>query len=201
MGLNTYHYLGGPCGEIAALSNHAADAPGDPIVAVAAADGPSGSVIAPCGKCRQILYDIDPQIRCIIRDPNGLRDRTVDELLPHAYDWRAVEQPQRMYLWEGYEPLIRKGSKRQTIRVDDPFRVGPATLVFEKQSGEVATIDADVTEVRTVRRDQLTREDAVHDGFDDLEALHRALDRHYPGLTGADVVDVVSFSVRPATGR
>lgn len=195
-GLNTFHFLGGPCAEVSALSNHASTAPDDPIVAVAAAHGPTGDIIAPCGKCRQIIFDISPAIRFIVREPNGLTTRTADELLPFAYNWRTNDDPQSVYMWEGYEPAIRSGAKRQTIRIDDPFRPGPATLIFEKEDGDVVGIEATVSAVRSVKRNQLTDVDAKHDGFDTLSELHAALDRHYPGLQSSSVVDVVSFDVR-----
>lgn len=193
-GLNTYHFLGGPCGEIAALSNHAAQAPADPIVAVAAVYGPTGAVIAPCGKCRQVLFDISPEIRCVVREPNGLTERTVSDLLPLAYDWRHAEQPQRIYMWEGYEAVIRSGQKRQTIRVDDPFQPGAATIVFEKESGEVLSLPATVSTVRTIQRADLTDDDAQLDGFANLQELHAALDTHYPGAPSGDV-DLVTFEL------
>ena len=193
-GLNAYHFLGGPCGEIAALSNHAAHASGDPILAVVAVHGPTGAVIPPCGKCRQVLFDLSPDIRCVVREPNGLTARTVSELLPLAYDWREAEQPQRVYMWEGYESPIRSGQKRQTIRVDDPFQPGPATIVFEKENGEVISLPATVTSVRTVQRSDLTEDDAHLDGFANLGELHSALDTHYPGAPSGEV-DVVTFEL------
>ena len=196
LGMNTYHFLGGPCGEVAALSNHASTAPADPIVAVAAAYGPTGDIIAPCGKCRQVIYDLSPAIHFIVREPNGLTTRTAAELLPFAYDWRAAELPQKIYMWEGYESVIRSGAKQQTIRIDDPFRLGPADLVFEKEDGDVVSIAASVTAVRSVSRDELTEDDAKLDGFDSLSDLHAALDQHYPGLQPSSGIDVVSFDVR-----
>lgn len=80
LGLNAHHFLGGPCGEISALANHAASYPEDPIQAVVAVYGPTGQVIAPRGKCRQILFDVNPSIRCIVRGSNGLEAPTVGEL-------------------------------------------------------------------------------------------------------------------------
>ena len=195
LGLNTFHFLGGPCGEVAALSNHASAHPADPIAAIAAAYGPTRAVIAPCGKCRQVFFDISPDIQFVIREPNGLATRTARELLPFAYDWRDTERRQRLYMWEGYEQMIRSGTKRQTIRVDDPFRPGPAEIVFEKTDGKTIVVDATITQVRSVPRDALTDEDAREDGFDDLGDLHRALDQHYPGLSGSDAVDVVSYEL------
>ena len=66
LGLNAHHFLGGPCGEVSALANHASSYPEDPIQAVVAVYGPTGQVIPPCGKCRQVLFDVDPSIRCIV---------------------------------------------------------------------------------------------------------------------------------------
>ncbi|WP_228717663.1 ASCH domain-containing protein [Allosaccharopolyspora coralli] len=195
LGVNTYHFLGGPCGEISALSNRAATRPDDSIIAVAAVYGPTGDVLPPCGKCRQILLDIAPTIRCVVRDANGLTAVPVRDLLPHAFDWRAAEQPQRLYMWEGYEDSIRDGSKRQTIRVDDPFRPGEARIVFEKDSGDVVEIPADIASVNTAARAALTEQDAQHDGFTDLAELHAALDQHYPGLGPEDPIDIVSFTL------
>lgn len=142
-----------------------------------------------------MLFDIDPAIQCVVRGSNGLEALTVAELLPHAYDWRAMERPQQVFMWEGYELTIRDGSKRQTIRVDDPFRPGPALLVFEKENGETVTLDANVTSVLATRRCDLTEEHARRDGFASLADLHEALDMHYPGLEMEDSVDIVAFEL------
>lgn len=195
LGLNSFHFLGGPCGEVAALSNHASTDPDDPIAAVAAAYGPTGDIIAPCGKCRQIFFDTSPSIRFVVREANGLTARTVGELLPYAYDWRDAELPPQIYMWEGYESAIRTGEKRQTIRIDDPFRPGPADLVFEKDSGAVVSAAAIVTDVRSVPRSELTDDDAKRDGFDTLKDLNAALDQHYPGLQASSTIDIVTFTV------
>lgn len=198
LGLNAYHFLGGPCGEISALANHAASHPEDPIRAVVAVHGPTGQVLSPCGKCRQVLFDTDPSIRCIVRGSNGLEALTVEELLPFVYNWRDMDKEQRIYMWEGYEESIRSGEKQQTIRVDDPFHEGSAQIVFEKESGEVVTIPAEVTSVVSTQRRSLTEEQARRDGFGSLAELHEALDTHYPGLAGDDEVDVVEFTLRRA---
>ncbi|RRO19269.1 ASCH domain-containing protein [Saccharopolyspora rhizosphaerae] len=194
-GVNAHHFLGGPCAEINALANRAAVRPNDPVVAVAASYGPTGDVIAPCGKCRQVLFDVDPAIRCVVREPNGLTAVPVTELLPHAFDSRALEGPQRLHMGEGYEQSILDGHKRQTIRVDDPFRPGDAVLVFAEESGEVRTMPCTILSVRTATRDELTLEDARRDGFEDLAELHAALDQHYPGLQPTDPVDIVEFAL------
>ena len=196
LGLNAFHFLGGPCGEVSALANHAASYPEDPIQAVVAVYGPTGQVVPPCGKCRQVLFDVNPSIRCIVRGSNGLEAPTVGELLPFAFDWRDLEKEQRIYMWEGYEELIRSGEKQQTIRVDDPFREGSAQIVFEKESGEVVTIPAQVTSVVSTRRSELSEEQAKNDGFGSLTELQEALDTHYPGLAADDEVDVVELKLQ-----
>ncbi|MCP3426057.1 GNAT family N-acetyltransferase [Rothia sp. AR01] len=92
-GLNTHHYLGGPCAEMVALSNHAARFPEDPVRAVVAIHGPTGQVIAPCGMCRQILFELDPGIECVVPTVRGLEAHRVGELLPLPYDRLALSRP------------------------------------------------------------------------------------------------------------
>lgn len=197
LGLNTYHFLGGPCGEIAVLSNHASSFPDDPITVMAAAYGPTGDVVAPCGKCRQIVHDLSPDIQFVVRDSGGLEMRSARDLLPFADDQHAAERPQRIHMWQGYESAIRTGAKRQTIRVDDPFRCGPAEIVFDNDNdndnGAELSLPAVVTDVRTSRRSDLTAVDAQRDGFESLAELNAALDMHYPGLGPDAPVDVVTF--------
>lgn len=193
LGVNTYHFLGGPCAEMAALSNHASSRPEDPVVAVVAARGPSGTVIPPCGKCRQVVFDLDPSIRFVLREPSGLATRSAAELLPFAYDWHAVKEPQRIYMWEGYEQMVRSGAKTQTVRVDDPFWPGAAQIVFERSGGEVVALPATVTEVLTIARSALTEEIARCDGFATVAEIQDDLERHYPGLGAQEPVDVVRF--------
>ncbi|MDK8658870.1 MULTISPECIES: ASCH domain-containing protein [unclassified Corynebacterium] len=158
--------------------------------------GPTGQVISPCGKCRQVLFDVDPSIQCIVRGSNGLEALTVEELLPFAFNWRDMEKEQRIYMWEGYEDSIRSGEKQQTIRVDDPFYEGKAQIVFEKETGEVVTLPAQVTAVVSTQRGLLSEKQAKNDGFNSLSELHEALDTHYPGLADTDEVDVVEFELQ-----
>ncbi|QGU02301.1 Cytidine deaminase [Corynebacterium kalinowskii] len=197
LGVNVYHFLGGPCAEISALSKHAELKNGDPITTVVAVYAPTGDVISPCGKCRQVFFDLDRDIKAIVRTPNGFTSLSIHELLPHAYDWRAAEEPRRMYMWEGYEEMIRSGKKKQTIRVDDPFPPGLATIVFEKSDGSVVELAATIHSSLTIKRRELTDEIARRDGFRDLAELNGALDFHYPGLEADSEVDVVKFEVEP----
>jgi cytidine deaminase len=60
-------------------------------------------VITPCGRCRQLMFDYYPDIKVIIKDGEGLRTATVDELLPFGYvsGFRTKVYP---HLESGKEP-------------------------------------------------------------------------------------------------
>ena len=53
------------------------------IVAVRGADGEQ--IYPPCGNCRQVLADYDPDCEVILPRPDGPRKLTVRELLPEAH--------------------------------------------------------------------------------------------------------------------
>lgn len=42
---------------------------------IAAIYGPTGQVISPCEKCRQVLFDRDPAIQCVVRAHDDKRQR------------------------------------------------------------------------------------------------------------------------------
>lgn len=87
-GLNVFHLNGRPCAELVAIANAAAatDAPLCRVVAVG--DGGRG-VLPPCGRCRQVLLDLQPTVDVILPGDNGgIRLVPVTELLPLAYSWR-----------------------------------------------------------------------------------------------------------------
>jgi cytidine deaminase len=65
------------CGLIAAL--HASG--GGRLVAVACADG-SGSVLMPCGRCRQLLWE-HGGAECLVDTPSGILP--MSDLLPQAF--------------------------------------------------------------------------------------------------------------------
>lgn len=83
-GVNLYHFTGGPCGEPVALANAAAQraAPLEVIVAVSVK---RQTVLAPCGRCRQILFDYHPNIDVLVPTENGVRRVSLRELLPFTY--------------------------------------------------------------------------------------------------------------------
>ena len=84
-GMNLFHFTGGPCAEIVALARLASDAPGTkPLAIVAVADRERG-VIAPCGRCRQILTDYCPEIQIVLRTEHGIQAVPLAATLPYSY--------------------------------------------------------------------------------------------------------------------
>jgi cytidine deaminase len=53
-------------------------------VAIAVA-GPDGVLTSPCGACRQVLAEFNPNMMVIFTTPDGATESTVAELLPHSF--------------------------------------------------------------------------------------------------------------------
>ncbi len=84
-GMNLYHFTGGPCAEIVALARLVSEGDGaKPLAIVAVADRERG-VIAPCGRCREVLADYCPDIQVVLRTEDGIRAVPLKELLPFRY--------------------------------------------------------------------------------------------------------------------
>ena len=84
-GVNLYHFTGGPCAEIVALARLASDGGGaKPLAIVAVADRERG-VIAPCGRCRQILTDYCPEIQVVLKAGHGIHAMPLTAILPYVY--------------------------------------------------------------------------------------------------------------------
>lgn len=89
VGVNLYHFTGGPCAELVALG--AARAGGGRAVSTIVAVGNGGrGVLAPCGRDRQVLLDLHPGCRVILPTADGLRSVAVPDLLPGAYVWAGA---------------------------------------------------------------------------------------------------------------
>ncbi|SDJ75777.1 cytidine deaminase family protein [Streptomyces indicus] len=92
-GVNVYHFTGGPCAELVTIGAAATAGLGELSTIVAVGDGGRG-VIAPCGRCRQVLLDYFPEIRVIVpTGPGAVGTVPVRELLAHAYVWHDHQEP------------------------------------------------------------------------------------------------------------
>ena len=83
-GVNLFHFTGGPCAEVVALARLISDGGAKPVAVVSVADRGRG-VVAPCGRCRQVLTDYCPEIQVILTTEHGARPVPLTELLPYAY--------------------------------------------------------------------------------------------------------------------
>ncbi|CZR54866.1 related to cytidine deaminase [Phialocephala subalpina] len=100
-GVNSSHFTGGPCAENNAFGNAtmagvgSAFSPGvvgeggegERLVAVVAVLSDGRGVISPCGRCRQVMWDMHPWIRVIVQDGEEMKTVGMEELLPYAYSW------------------------------------------------------------------------------------------------------------------
>jgi cytidine deaminase len=186
--VNVYHFTGGPCAELVVLGAAAAAKAG-PLVTIAAAGDRGRGLIAPCGRCRQVLLDLHPDVLVAIPADGGPLVRPVRKLLPDAFLHpdsvaRRIVRFNKRY----YEPIVA-GRKTSTIRYDDPIAPGPAIFYFEDDEA-CRTLSGTVTGTERHPLDKLTAVQA------------QGLRSHYPGLPSDADVDVVTFTVevQPITG-
>lgn len=86
VGVNLYHFTGGPCAELVALG--AARAGGARRITHVVAVGNHGrGPVGPCGRDRQVLFDHHPGIRVILPTREGVRSVVIDDLMPLATRW------------------------------------------------------------------------------------------------------------------
>lgn len=86
VGVNLYHFTGGPCAELVALG--AARAGGATKIGTIVAVGNHGrGPVGPCGRDRQVLFDHHPGVRVILPTRDGLRSVIIEDLLPLATAW------------------------------------------------------------------------------------------------------------------
>ena len=93
-GLNLYHFTGGPCAEIVAISNALSSGVKSLTTLVAVGDQKRG-VLVPCGRCRQILLDYFPSIEIIISSQGKLGKKPISDLLQDAYYWKEQLEDNR----------------------------------------------------------------------------------------------------------
>ncbi|KAJ5173715.1 APOBEC/CMP deaminase zinc-binding [Penicillium coprophilum] len=88
-GVNVFHFTGGPCAELVVLGVAASAAtPGLSHIVAVGEDSHNGVIVNPCGRCRQVLHDLHPEIRVIVRKGGEVKSVSIDELLPYAYELR-----------------------------------------------------------------------------------------------------------------
>ncbi len=86
-GMNVAHFTGGPCAEQVVMGTAAATGIRELTTIVAANDLDRG-ILAPCGRCRQVLVDYFPDIEVIVPTGGGSMIVThISDLLPWGNRW------------------------------------------------------------------------------------------------------------------
>ncbi|MCZ2829128.1 ASCH domain-containing protein [Modestobacter sp. VKM Ac-2986] len=191
VGVNLFHFTGGPCAELVVLGAARAAGAREPRTIVAVGDAGRG-VLSPCGRDRQVFADQHPDLRVIVPTEHGpVVVRAVD-LLPHAY--RVPAGPvQRLRFRAGHLDAVRDGSKRITMRFHDPVHVGPALLVFELD--EEVQLPGRITSTVAKKVTAVTEQEARADGFLSSAHVLPLLRDYYPDLQPDDEIVIVQFEV------
>lgn len=191
--VNVYHFTGGPCAELVALGVAAAAQAG-PLVAMAAAGDGSRGLIPPCGRCRQAMLDLHPDLLVAVPTDAGPRMRPIEKLLPDTY-FSPDAQSTRVLRFNKryYEPVLR-GVKRSTVRWDEKPTVGAAILYFEED--ERPPLKGEVLAVNRYAADELTPQRLRLSDGDTVERYLDVLRQHYPLMPRDASVDVVDFELR-----
>lgn len=190
--VNVFHFTGGPCAELAALGAAAAAHAG-PLVTVAAAGDDGRGVIPPCGRCRQVLLDLHPDVTVAVPGPEGPRIRAIHELLPDTYCHPDARAARILRFNARYYDSVAAGTKTTTVRWRERVEEGPVILYFEDD--ERGPLNGEIVRTSEVALRDLRPEDLRVDHADAVEQYVAGLRVHYPDMPEDAVVTVVDFAV------
>lgn len=193
MGVNVYHFTGGPCAEFVAMGVAAAAHAG-PLVAMAAAGDRSRGLIPPCGRCRQAMLDLHPDVVVAVPTPDGPRMRPIAKLLPDTYFLPDADAQRIFRLNRRYYEAVAEKTKTSSVRWDETWSTGPVLLYFEDD--ERPPLPAQITNVQRYRLDELTPDRLRIAPDESVDDYVTGLRRHYPAMPDDAVVEVVDFSLR-----
>ncbi|GAA3076253.1 MULTISPECIES: ASCH domain-containing protein [Actinomycetes] len=197
-GVNVHHFTGGPCAELVVLGQAAAVS-SDRLMTITAVGDDGRDVIAPCGRCRQVMLDLHPDLEVLVPPTDATAGEaatpvSIRDLLPHGYRHPDADSPRVLRFAGQYYDDVADGRKTVTIRLGDPQRIGPVTMVFEQAEAAGFQVLSGVVETIGQRRfGELTADDVRRENASSLEALRTGLRTHYPHIVDDDVVDVVDF--------
>ncbi|KUH38127.1 MULTISPECIES: ASCH domain-containing protein [Streptomyces] len=191
--VNVHHFTGGPCAELVVLGAAAAAGAG-PLVTIAAAGDQGRGLIPPCGRCRQALLDLHPDVFVAVPTDDGPALRPIRKLLPDTYFFPDADARRIVRFNKRYYEDIATARKTSSVRHDDPIAPGPALFLFEDDEAH-RTLNGIVTGVERHRLDRLTAAQARLDDGTSIEQLKSGLQGHYPGLPSDAEVDIVTFTV------
>lgn len=191
--VNVYHFTGGPCAEFVVMGLAATTGAGPLMTMAAAGDGGRG-LIPPCGRCRQAMLDLHPDVMVAVPSESGPRMRPIRKMLPDTYFFPDADSQRILRFNKRYYDTVASGTKTTTVRFDDPVVPGPHIFAFEDDA-EHRTLKGLVTSVRHYRLDKMTAEQACLAPGTSAEEFRRGLRTHYPELSDEDEVGVVAFEL------
>lgn len=189
--VNLYHFTGGPCAELVVMGVAAAAKAG-PLLTIAAAGHRGRGLIPPCGRCRQVMLDLHPDIVVAVPGTSGPHVQPIRKLLPDAYFLPDPGARRIVRFHKRYYDSVANGTKTTTIRYDDPVAVGEALFVFEEDDNH-RVLDGEVIGIERYRFDQMTPEQARLGPNATMPDLRAGLRGHYPDMPDDAEVDVVTF--------
>ncbi|MGW3106832.1 hypothetical protein [Streptomyces sp. NPDC001100] len=149
--VNVYHFTGGPCAELVALGV-AATAGAGPLVTIAAAGDGGRGLIPPCGRCRQALLDLHPDVQVAVPTDDGSTLRPIRRLLPDTYFFPDADA-RRIVRFDSHDyEAVAGARKTSTVRHDETIGPGPAIFFFEGDAAH-RTLNGTVTGVERRRLD------------------------------------------------
>lgn len=88
-------------------------------------------------------------------------------------------------------PLVLNGTKTSTIRKGRwQFYIGNAALVNSRHDQVIPIV---IEEMVKCKYKALNHDDALIDGFNNLEELQAALRYHYPSIKDDDIITIIYF--------
>ncbi|MBT2534139.1 ASCH domain-containing protein [Arthrobacter sp. ISL-48] len=194
--VNVFHFTGGPCAELVTLGV-AATAEAGPLVAMAAAGDGGRGLISPCGRCRQVLLDLHPDILVAVPTVAGPRMRPIAKLLSDTYFFPDTQAKRVFSFNRRYYDAVVSGRKTSSVRWDEQIAVGPAIFYFEDDA-ECPPLRGEILEVQRYRLSDLTPERLRLLNGEATEGYLEGLQRHYPAMPPDAFVDIVDFQVIPS---
>jgi cytidine deaminase len=191
--VNVHHFTGGPCAELVVLGVAAAVSAG-PLLTMAAAGDGGRQLLAPCGRCRQVMLDLHPDIFVAVPTDRGPDVVPVRTLLTGAYRHPDAAPARLVRFNRRYYDDIVAGRKTSTVRYNDDVPMGRALFVFEDDP-ENRTLEGDVLAVTRHRLDLITPHEARVESAEVLNELRTGLGQHYPGIPADAAIDVVDFRI------
>ena len=161
---------------------------------MAAAGDRGRGLIPPCGRCRQIMLDLHPDILVAVPTPDGPRMRPIAKMLPDTYFFPDARAERVFRLNKRYYEAVADGTKTSSVRWDERASTGPAIFYFEDD--DRPPLRGEILEVNRYRPSELTPERLNLSGTDTVEDFLLGLRRHYPAMPAGAEVDIVTFAIR-----